>query len=63
LRDIDAIRKKRMAKAINGFKCNVYSLSSWFSDGLKEVKEFVKEKFEYINPTNYVKARFITKKV
>jgi len=61
LRDIDAIRKVKMATAINWFKCNVYSLSKWFSDWLKEVKEFVKKKFEYINPTNYVKSRFTYK--
>lgn len=59
LREIKAINKIKMVKSFkNNFKCNVYSLSDWFKNWLEEVKEFIKKKFEYINPTEYVKARF-----
>ena len=59
LREVQAIKKYKMAVAINGFKCNVYKVSKWFSDGLNDIKEFIKKKFEYINPLEYVKARFV----
>jgi len=58
LRDLWAIKKVRFALATNWFKCNVYSLAWWFSDGLKEVKEYIKKQFVYIDPVAYVKARF-----
>lgn len=61
LRQIRALRKKRMAIAINGFKCNVYSLAGWFVEWLEEVKSFVKKVFTYINPVEYVKAKFTYK--
>ena len=61
LRNSKAIKKIRMAYT-NGFKCNVYSVSKWFSEGLEEVKDYVRKVFEYINPTEYVKARFTVKK-
>lgn len=62
LKQTQAIKKVKMATASNGFKCNVYKLASWFIEGLEEVKDFVRKVFEYINPTEYVKERFITKK-
>lgn len=63
LRDIWAITKDWMVLALaTGRKCNVYSLSTWFIEWLKEVKDFVKKTFEYIDPVAYVKARFIVKK-
>lgn len=62
LREIEALRMVKSAITKTGFKCNVYSLAGWFSDGLKEVKEFVKKTFEYINPVAYVKANFAIKK-
>lgn len=60
LKETQAIRKIRMATASNGFKCNVYSLAKWFVEWLEEVKNFVKK--EYVNPLEYVKQRFVTKK-
>ena len=61
LRNSKAIKKIRMAYT-NGFKCNVYSVSKWFVEWLEEVKDFVRNVFEYINPTEYVRSRFTVKK-
>jgi hypothetical protein len=47
----------------NAFKCNVYSLWTWFIEWLEEVKDFVLKTFKYVNPITYVKARFTTKTV
>ena len=64
LRDNWAIKKISMAKCKkNAFKCNVYSLWTWFIEWLEEVKDFVLKTFKYVNPITYVKARFTTKTV
>ena len=62
LRDIKAIKKVKSRFTQNWFKCNVYSVFKWFSEWLKEVREYVKKKFEYIDALDYVKGKFATKK-
>jgi hypothetical protein len=49
-----------MATAQNGFKCNVYSMSQWFVQGLEEVKDYVKRVF--ISPIEWMKANVTYKK-
>jgi len=61
LKQTKAIKKIRMA-CVHGFKCNVYSISKWFAEWLEDVKDFVRNVFEYINPTEYVKARYVIKR-
>lgn len=63
LKQTQAIKKVKMATASNGFKCNVYKLALWFIEGLEEIKDYVRKKFEYIDPIMFVKTRFTTKKV
>ena len=59
LRESWAIEKIDMVKCKNNaFKCNIYNLSEWFINWLQEVKDFVKKTFKYINPLDFVKARF-----
>ncbi len=63
LRNFWYIEKIRMVKGNNNcFKCNVYSLSDVLIEFLKDIKDYVKKTFEYINPIEYVKARFTLKK-
>ena len=62
LKQSQAIKKVKMATASNGFKCNVYSVSKWFVEWLEEVKDYTRKVFEYINPTEYVRSRFVIKK-
>ena len=59
LRNVWAINKKWMVKGWNNcFKCNVYSLSEWFLEEINKIKDFVVKKFEYIEPLEYMLARF-----
>lgn len=50
-------------RSSRGFKCRVFKASKQLLSYFIQIKDYVVNKFEYINPTDYIKARFITKKV
>ena len=52
----------REVKSSRGFKCRVFKVSSQLKTYFSEIKDYVFKKFEYINPTEYVKSKFLVVK-